>query len=226
MSLPFPIAKRLGNKGNRAFFQFVQDNRNDNIEITKAAANSDTKTRRHDAPPTLVQAIMQSGIPASEKAVDRLCEDVMTATGGGFEASRLRPPRCDSSSITCTATRRSESACGPSSLYQGSMSRAGQHFSQLPYLTAVLYEGLRLSPSLATRMARVAPNRDLFYAQWRIPAGTPVGMTTILMHLNEELDPDVKRFAPERWVDADVRKKADKTFAPLSRGSRSCLGMQ
>lgn len=48
---------------------------------------------------------------------------------------------------------------------------------QLPFLTGVIREGLRLSPGLATRLARVAPDRDLFYGQWRIPSGTPVGMT-------------------------------------------------
>lgn len=48
---------------------------------------------------------------------------------------------------------------------------------QLPYLTGVIREGLRLSPGLATRLARVAPDRDLLYNQWTIPSGTPVGMT-------------------------------------------------
>lgn len=48
---------------------------------------------------------------------------------------------------------------------------------QLPFMSGVIREGLRLSPGLATRLARVAPDRDLFYEQWRVPAGTPVGMT-------------------------------------------------
>lgn len=47
----------------------------------------------------------------------------------------------------------------------------------LPYLTSVIREGLRLSPGLATRLARIAPDRDISYGQWTIPAGTPVGMT-------------------------------------------------
>lgn len=48
---------------------------------------------------------------------------------------------------------------------------------QLPFLSGAIREGLRLSPGLATRLARVAPDRDLSYERWRIPAGTPVGMT-------------------------------------------------
>lgn len=49
---------------------------------------------------------------------------------------------------------------------------------QLPYLTAVNTEGLRLSPGVATRQARLAPDRELVYKEWVIPKGTPVGMTT------------------------------------------------
>lgn len=94
---------------------------------------------------------------------------------------------------------------------------------QLPFLTGVVREGLRLSPGLATRLARVAPDRDLFYYQWRIPAGTPVGMTVLLMHLNEAVYPQPKTFNPVRW--SDEAKRSDKTFAPFSRGTRICLGM-
>ncbi|KAK8108182.1 cytochrome P450 oxidoreductase, partial [Apiospora kogelbergensis] len=42
----------------------------------------------------------------------------------------------------------------------------------MPYPTAVIMEGLRLSPGLATRAQRVAPDRDLVYAGPIIPART------------------------------------------------------
>lgn len=97
---------------------------------------------------------------------------------------------------------------------------------KLPYLTSVLMEGLRLSPGLATRQARIAPDRELQYGNRRIPAGTPVSMTTLFMHKDEKLYPDPMRFDPERWMEPDARKKADKTFAPFSKGTRICVGMQ
>jgi cytochrome P450 len=87
-------------------------------------------------------------------------------------------------------------------------------------------EGLRLSPSMATRSARIAPDRDLIYDKWRIPAGTPVGMTTLLMHTDKDLYPDPMCFNPDRWMNPDTRKKAEKTFAPFMKGSRICIGMQ
>jgi hypothetical protein len=98
---------------------------------------------------------------------------------------------------------------------------------QLPFLTAVSMEGLRLSPGVATRMARIAPDRDLSYRDWRIPAGMPVGMTTILMRTDENSYPDPYPFRPERWLDGSGgRKNVDNAYAPFSRGSRMCVGMQ
>jgi cytochrome P450 len=74
-------------------------------------------------------------------------------------------------------------------------------------------------------MARIAPDRELVYDKWTIPAGTRVGMTMLLMHLDENLYPDPKKFDPERWMDMESRKEAVKTYAPFSRGTRICLGM-
>lgn len=76
---------------------------------------------------------------------------------------------------------------------------------QLPYLTAVLKEGLRLSPGIGSRAAPIT-DKDLFYGDWRIPAGTPVGMTTLLMHTDEELFPDARRLNPDRWMDPNAGK--------------------
>lgn len=97
---------------------------------------------------------------------------------------------------------------------------------QLPYLTAVIMEGLRLSPAIGSRMARISPDRDIIYGDWRIPAGTPVGMTTILMHTDESLYPAPLRFNPDRWMDLEARKTLEKTYAPFAKGTRICLGMQ
>lgn len=94
------------------------------------------------------------------------------------------------------------------------------------YLTSVLMEGMRLSPAIGSRMARIAPDRDIFYGDWRIPAGTPVGMTTILMHTDKTLYPEPHKFNPDRWMSIEARKKLDRVYAPFSRGTRICLGMQ
>ncbi|CAG8974514.1 hypothetical protein HYALB_00009049 [Hymenoscyphus albidus] len=69
-------------------------------------------------------------------------------------------------------------------------------------------------------------DKDLFYNKWRIPAGTPVGMTTLLMHTDAKLYPNRMFFNPDRWmgVEPNLWKASDAKFAPFSRGTRMCLG--
>jgi cytochrome P450 len=91
----------------------------------------------------------------------------------------------------------------------------------------VITEGLRLSPGLATRLARIAPDRELVYDdKWVTSAGTSISMTTLLMHWDESVYPDARRFEPERWIDKERMRNAEKNFAPFSRGMKSYLGMQ
>ncbi|KAJ5603009.1 hypothetical protein N7537_005965 [Penicillium hordei] len=47
----------------------------------------------------------------------------------------------------------------------------------LPYLAAVVKEGLRLSAVVTSRLPRIAPDEALQYEKWTIPPGTPVAMT-------------------------------------------------
>ncbi|KAI5922014.1 trichodiene oxygenase [Camillea tinctor] len=159
LSLPTSIAKATGDEGNKAFFVFLENSRNDTKNIMKASMAENPDPNK---PHTLVHDIMKSRLPEAEKRLDH-----------------LGPP-----------TGAILHEAGTADLSVSSL-------EQLPYLTAVIMEGLRLSPSVASRLARVAPDRDLFYDKWCIPKGTPVEMS----------------------------KKSEKTFAPFSRGTRNCIGM-
>lgn len=137
--------------------------------------------------PTIIHAILHSDLPAAEKTVARINDEVGTVTGAAFETAAqsirtilyhlysdrdmLRRLRAE------LASARKES--GGNDDDDGQIHLAT--LEQLPYLTGIIREGLRLSPGLATRLARVAPDRDLTYGQWSIPAGTPVGMTGMEM---------------------------------------------
>ncbi|KAI0595140.1 trichodiene oxygenase [Biscogniauxia sp. FL1348] len=223
LSLPTSIAKAIGDEGNKAFFVFLENSRNDtkNIMAASMAENPDP-----DMPHTLVHDIMKSKLPDAEKRLDRVYEEVTSVTGAGYEstASVLRQVLYYVWKDPAMLARlRAEIAAARQEAGTADLSVSA--LEQLPYLTAVIMEGLRLSPSVASRLARVAPDRDLFYDKWCIPRGTPVGMTTLLMHRNEDLYPEPSRFNPERWMDLDLRKKSEKTFAPFSRGTRNCIGM-
>lgn len=174
---------------------------------------------------TMVHTIVQSPtLPPSEKLAERINDDVDTVVGAGLETTaavlRLIVFYLYSSPDQLNKLRE-----GLQGLSLDNMTVP--QLEQLPYLASVLHEGLRLSPSVGTRLARIAPDRDLVYNdQWVIPAGTPVGMSQVLMSFDDTLYPDARSFKPERWMDMDYRRKAEKTFAPFSRGTRNCLGMQ
>ncbi|MCJ1464854.1 hypothetical protein MMC07_003469 [Pseudocyphellaria aurata] len=96
---------------------------------------------------------------------------------------------------------------------------------KLPYLYAVINEGLRLSFGVVSRLARIAPNRVIQYGEWKIPPRTPVGMSAGLIHLDPNAFSRPHAFDPERWMDPAERKRLEKYMVPFSKGTRSCLGI-
>lgn len=88
---------------------------------------------------------------------------------------------------------------------------------QLPLLSSVVSEALRLGYGLSGRSPRVATHEDLVYTgAWRgrevqhvVPRGWPVGMTTPLLHHDETVFPDSERFLPERWLDDEGRRRKE-----------------
>lgn len=189
---------------------------NDTKNFMKAAMSPDDDGQR-----TLIHEIMHSKLPDSEKSFERVFEEVSTTTGAGFEttAAVLR--------IACfhiysdhsiLSKLRSEIATAPNHDWKT--------LERLPYLTAVIMEAMRLAPAIATRSARIAQDKDLYYGNWRIAAGTPVGMTLHLLHQNEDDYPEPQRFNPDRWMDPDPWQLGKRTFVPFGKGKRNCIGMQ
>ena len=101
-----------------------------------------------------------------------------------------------------------------------------EELERLPYLYAVINEGLRFSYGVGTRLARIAPDRVLKYADWDIPSGTPVSMTNLHIAQNADIFPDPGKFDPERWIDPVKRRGLERYYQPFSRGTRNCLGIK
>ncbi|KAF3059810.1 Trichodiene oxygenase [Daldinia childiae] len=197
------------------FFRFMIISMNDTKNFMKAAVSQDD-----DGPRTLVHEIMQSKLPPSEKSFARVFDDVSTTTGAGFETT---------AAVIRIAAFHVYSNPKILQKLRDELATAPDHdlktLEQLPYLTAIIMEAMRLAPAIATRSARIAQDKDLIYADWRIPAGTPVGMTMHLLHENEEEYPEPKRFNPDRFMDPDPWQLGNKTFVPFGKGKRNCIGM-
>ncbi|KAM0252120.1 hypothetical protein ACHAQJ_007860 [Trichoderma viride] len=95
----------------------------------------------------------------------------------------------------------------------------------LPYLSAVITEGLRFAHGVGSRLPRVNKSSDVQYKQWRIPAGVPISMTSRLHHEDARLFPEPFTFRPDRWLQPES-KQLKKYLSPFGHGSRICPGMQ
>nr|QED55508.1 TRI23 [Trichoderma turrialbense] len=220
-AIPLEFVAKFTNDIMKRFIEVYLQTMRDTRDIMDTVNSS---KRDPGASRTLINNILESELPPSDKTFERVFVDTFTVAAAGFETTgnvlRLILFHTYTKSEILEKLRAELNAAGVDSPTNLDL----KALEQLPYLTAVIEEGLRLSPGIATRMGRIAPDRDIFYKEWRIPAGTPFGMTQILMHTDENLYPDPQSFNPERWIDLQLRKKAEKAYAPFSRGTRMCLG--
>ena len=99
---------------------------------------------------------------------------------------------------------------------------------QLKYLGAVIQEAIRLSYGVSSRLQRICPDKPMVFVdsssgkKWSIPPGTPVGMTSTLIHQDESIFPNAATFIPERWLE---NPRLDRYLVSFSKGSRQCLGI-
>jgi len=107
---------------------------------------------------------------------------------------------------------------------------------QLPFLRAVMKEGLRHSYGAAGRSARVCPDETLTYVDpktsksYAIPPGVPVGMTNYKTLTDPDIYPDPFAYRPERWLeDGETSpqhlERMERYFTAFSGGARACLGI-
>ncbi|KAF2093633.1 putative P450 monooxygenase [Rhizodiscina lignyota] len=95
---------------------------------------------------------------------------------------------------------------------------------KLPYLAAVIKEGHRKSYGVMHRLQRVDPEKTIEYNGFAIPPGTPVGMSSKLMHDDPSIFPEPEKFEPERFLRSDV-ERLDRYLVHFSKGTRMCIGL-
>lgn len=92
--------------------------------------------------------------------------------------------------------------------------------TQLPYLTAICQETLRIYPVSVFTFPRITL-RSINLRGHHIASGTYVTPCIYLTHHREDLYPQPKKFQPERFIN---RKYSSYEFLPFGGGSRQCLG--
>ncbi|KAI0449568.1 pisatin demethylase [Xylaria acuta] len=81
---------------------------------------------------------------------------------------------------------------------------------RLPYLQAIVYEGLRMRPPAPGLYPKsVPPEGDMIHGKF-IPGGTAIGMNTAsLFSSTTNFGDDAAIFRPERFTEADEQKRAE-----------------
>ncbi|KAK5661800.1 hypothetical protein OQA88_9902 [Cercophora sp. LCS_1] len=100
--------------------------------------------------------------------------------------------------------------------------------SQLPYLQAVIREGIRMwPPTTGIGSKQVPPGGDVVCGL-HVPGGTQVGYNfSAMMRLKSVFGEDAEVFRPERWLEggAEKKKEMDEVVElAFGSGKFSCLG--
>lgn len=103
--------------------------------------------------------------------------------------------------------------------------------SSLPYLNAVINEGLRLCPPIPWILPRKVPPNGETVCGIRLPGETPVSIQVYALNRDPTCFHSATSFLPERWLaneisnpDSPFYNDQRDAFQPFSVGPRSCLG--
>lgn len=225
--LPGSVIQRLV----PALATFTAQKRVSEAQVKKIIAGENEEWRGKEYP-TIFHSVLDSKLPPEEKSIARLADDaqMLIMAGTLTTASTLEVIHfwLLYQPYTLQKLKDELSAAVPNPDDVGHMPLST--IESLPYLTAVIKEGLRLSYGVSSRLDRVDPDNTLLYTdkntgkEWAIPAGTPVGSTSVLIHRDERFFPNSEKFSPERWLDGKG-PDLEKYLVSFSRGSRSCFGI-
>ncbi|KZT10043.1 cytochrome P450 [Laetiporus sulphureus 93-53] len=98
---------------------------------------------------------------------------------------------------------------------------------RLPYLDAVIDEGLRLHSTVGAGLPRIVPPGGMTVLGQTFKEGTWISVPIYTVHRSEAVwGENAHQFCPERWIEPDSARKKQMmdAFAPFSIGPRACIG--
>ncbi|KZT59289.1 cytochrome P450 [Calocera cornea HHB12733] len=99
-----------------------------------------------------------------------------------------------------------------------------EQVKRLPYLEAVINEGLRIHSTSSMGLPRIVPEGGLEVSGMFFPAGAILSVPSYTIHRDTSIwGTDTEVYRPERWFEQDA-EDIQKTFNPFSFGPRGCVG--
>ncbi|KAK8073943.1 hypothetical protein PG994_004842 [Apiospora phragmitis] len=157
--------------------------------------------------PDVVQTLLASNLPAHEKTFPRLFSETRSVIMAGTETT-------GSLLVAITAYVLNH----PDKM-EKLRAELGEYsdIRELPYITGVVNEGLRLANPTPTRLPRVCPDQDLTYGKYVMPRGTTISTCVQDVHNDPAIFDSPAEFRPERWADPKERRRLNRYLLPWGR---------
>ncbi|KAK2792149.1 hypothetical protein FQN52_003917 [Onygenales sp. PD_12] len=189
------------------------------MEAQKAIAKP---TKMRVTEPSIFNSLLESDlVPPEEKNADHLVDEGTTIVAAGVETT---------AKSLATTTFYILMTPGVLPRLQEELKKAmplptskatWTQLEQLPYLSAVISEGIRLSYGVTTRTPRQL-DEPLPYKDWVIPARAALSQISYFVTMDPNIFVEPERFNPDRWMQ---EKRLDRYLANFGKGSRICLGI-
>jgi cytochrome P450 len=107
---------------------------------------------------------------------------------------------------------------------------SGSTLQSCEYLTAVLYEGLRMAPPVGADLSRRVLTGGTTVEGRYLPEGTMVSSAAWSLHYDDDYYREPLEFLPERWIVGEAASTiesvelAQSAFCAFSTGPRGCVG--
>ncbi|KAI1847118.1 hypothetical protein JX266_006993 [Neoarthrinium moseri] len=236
-SMAAPWLTRFMSEDMALLIKTLQTDIPNQVKSSKADQNAGIIRER----PTVFGSLLESDMPAHEKSLARLTDEASAVLGAGTETTSWTLSVITYHLLTQPKLLEKLTAELRSVVDDPLKLPTWTTLEKLPYLGAVIQEGLRLSYGVSARTSRVPTEEDLLYrGQWTpvgskapvdveyvIPRGYAIGMSSSISHHDESVWPDSHSFIPERWLDEQMQRKKEleRCMLSFSKGSRACLGM-
>jgi cytochrome P450 len=120
---------------------------------------------------TVIQELASSALPASEKTVDRLVGETNLLLGAGAETTASTIARTSYHILANPSVLKRLQEELMVAIPNANVIPPLAELSHLPYLNAVIEEGLRIALPVLSRSPRVFQDHALQYKEWTIPPG-------------------------------------------------------